>query len=113
MALEDIKKARLAKRDALYKKDENPYPLSVNRTHTVQQVLDLFDELAQNETQLELVGRVRSLREHGALSFGVIQDGTGSLQIALKKDSMGQVLYKEVLEHLDIGDFVAIKALCL
>lgn len=109
MALEDIKKLRLEKREALYKQGDNPYPLLVNRTHTVQQVRDSFDELSQSENEVALVGRVRSLREHGALSFGVVQDGTGSLQIAFKKDSMGQVLYKEMLESLDIGDFVAVK----
>ena len=93
----------------MYKQGDNPYPLLVNRTHTVQQVRDSFDELLKSENEVALVGRVRSLREHGALSFGVVQDGTGSLQIAFKKDSMGQVLYKEMLESLDIGDFVAVK----
>ena len=109
MPLEDIRNIRLAKRDTLYKKEQNPYPLDASRTHTVKQVIDAFDELARNETEIALVGRVRSLREHGAISFGVLQDNSGSVQFAFKQDSMGQSLYKEILENLDIGDFLSIK----
>ena len=55
----------------------NPYPQSVERTHTITEALEHFDELAGPDGSYTLVGRIRLLRNMGKATFAQIEDGTG------------------------------------
>lgn len=108
--LEDIKKTRLEKLANLKKAGINPYPADVLRTHTNKEALDGFKKLANKK--IVLVGRIRSIREHGGSTFCHIEDGSTSLttgsqiQIYFKKDEVGEKEYKLFIENIDIGDFI-------
>ena len=110
--LEDIKKTRLEKLANLKKAGINPYPADVLRTHTNKEALDEFKKLVNKK--IVLVGRIRSIREHGGSTFCHIEDGSTSLttsgsaeiQIYLKKDAVGEKEYKLFIENIDIGDFI-------
>src|SRR4030043_1975150 len=102
--LEEIRKNRLKKLANLIKAGINPYPAEVLRTHTNQETLDNFNKL-QNK-KIILVGRIRSIREHGGSTFFNIEDETTQIQAYLKKDEAGDKNYKLFLENIDIGDFV-------
>ena len=106
-SLEGIKKVRLEKLDSLKKSGINPYPAEVSRTHTNNEVLGDFKKLANKK--ITLVGRIKSIREHGGSTFCHIEDGSGQIQIYLKKDKIGDKEYKNFLENIDIGDFIEVK----
>lgn len=84
----------------------DPYPTKGNRTLKVQEFLEQFEALQTSTTSLTLVGRVRLLRPHGGLTFGQIQDESGLVQMAFRKDHLGEARYKEIQETIDLGDFV-------
>lgn len=104
--IEELKKVRLEKLKNLIKAGINPYPAEVLRTHTNKEALDDFKKLANKK--ITLVGRLRSIREHGGSTFCHIEDGLAQIQIYLRKDKVGEKNYKLFLENLDIGDFIEV-----
>lgn len=99
--------ARMERLEKLRKFEVNPYPANVERSHTVAEFLAQFDTLSHGKKTTSLVGRVRSLRPHGGSAFAHIDDGTGRVQIYLQENTMGATAYQNVLDTLDVGDFVA------
>jgi lysyl-tRNA synthetase class 2 len=92
---------------ALREQDINPYPNAVERTHTIAEVLEHFDELAGPEGFFTLVGRIRLLREMGKAAFAKIEDGTGSIQVYFRVNDLGSEAYRGI-KLLDLGDFVQV-----
>jgi len=107
--VDELKEVRLKKLMALENAGISAYPNKTKRTHTCQQALDDFTEIVKSEKEIILVGRIKSLREHGGLCFADIEDGTGKIQVFLRKDRLGEKLYAFFLESFDIGDFIEIK----
>ncbi len=106
MSLSDIRKARLEKLDKLQKAGIDPYPARSSRTHTINEVLSDFDELAAKEVEVILAGRVMAKREQGGLAFLDINGGSGKIQLLFKKDDIGEKSFEFFLETVDIGDFI-------
>lgn len=105
---EKIRRNRLKKLRNLEKAGFNPYPAKVLRTHSNQEALDKFNQLSRGRKKIFLVGRIRSIREHGGSSFCHIEDSTTQIQIYLKQDKIGKKDYQLFLNNIDIGDFVEV-----
>jgi len=104
--LEKIRKIRIKKLRNLEKTGINPYPAQVLRSHTNQEALDKFNQLSRSKKKINLVGRIRSIREHGGSSFCHIEDGWAQIQVYLKQDKVGKKNYQLFLDNIDIGDFI-------
>ena len=96
---------RIQRLQALRNQGINPYPNTVERTHTIAEVLQHFNEFAGPEGSYTLVGRIRLLREMGKATFAKIEDGTGSIQIYLRINDIGEESYR-LIKFLDLGDFI-------
>jgi len=107
--IDKIKKIRLKKLENLEKAGLNLYPAKVSRTYTNQEALDNFSKLQKRK--ITLVGRIRSIREHGGSTFCHIEDGSAQIQIYLKQDKIGKKNYKLFLDSIDIGDFVEVNGI--
>ena len=104
MALEEIREARKKKISQILQSGE-VYPSRTSRSHKINEILDNFDSFAYSGKEVTLVGRLLLFREHGGLTFGKIRDSTGEIQIALRRDSLGDQ-YSRALEWLDLGDIL-------
>ena len=102
--IEELRKVRMKKLKNLQKAGINPYPAEVLRTHTNKEALDAFRRLGNKK--VTLVGRVRSIREHGGSAFCHIEDGSTQIQTYFKQDKVGKKEYQLFLDNIDIGDFV-------
>lgn len=100
--------ARLERLSALRAQGVDPYPANVERDHTIADLVLKFHQLHTAQTKIHIVGRLRSLRPHGGSAFAHVNDGTGEVQIYMQEDTMGSSAYKNVLDTLDVGDFVAV-----
>lgn len=80
----------------------NPYPERFETTHTPKEAGELND----GRTDICIAGRLLSIRRMGKLSFGVIGDVTGKIQIAFKKDILGEEAYEFLKKQVDIGDYL-------
>lgn len=101
----DEREIRLQRLHALREQGVNPYPNSVERTHTIADVLQHFDEFAGPEGSYTLVGRIRLLREMGKAAFAKIEDGSGSIQVYFRINDLGEETYRTI-KQLDLGDFI-------
>ena len=104
--LQEIRQKRIEKLKALIRLGINPYPVSVTRTHKINEAIDAFAKLARSKKEVYLVGRIRAIRWHGGSTFFDIEDGTGKIQAFLKKDHIGEQNYQMFLDYFDIGDFI-------
>ncbi|MBI4438043.1 lysine--tRNA ligase [Candidatus Uhrbacteria bacterium] len=102
-------KDRLDRLEKLRAAQVDPYPTNVSRTHLANEALEHFSSLLEKKTNVCLVGRIRLLRKHGGLTFGQLQDASGTIQFALKKDVLGQEAYDFFHETTDVGDFLQVE----
>jgi lysyl-tRNA synthetase class 2 len=105
--LGDQEAARLENLRGLQAAGLDPYPARVKRTHTVAQARELYDSGLAGEQEVTVTGRIKRMRVMGKMSFADLEDGTGTIQIVLRKDNLPDGLYDEVWRKLvDLGDFV-------
>jgi len=108
MPILNIQKNRLKKLAAIKKAGINPYPTKSAKTYNIRDVLTYFTKLAGDKTKVVLCGRLRSIREHGGLTFFNFDDGTGILQALLSRDKIGEKKYQFFSDSFDIGDFIEV-----
>jgi len=109
--IEDLRKIRLKKLKAIQEAGFLAYPSRTKRTHVCKEVLENFDKLASQKKEVILVGRIKSQRQHGGITFLHIEDGTGSIQVFLAKNKIGESAYNFFLDNFDIGDFVEVRGI--
>ncbi len=108
---EEIRQNRIEKREKLQKLGLYPYPISIKRTHEIETVLNNFDDILKKEEEVILVGRIKTMRTHGALTFFDFEDGTGKMQAMFAKDRLGENNYQFFLDNFDIGDFIEVRGI--
>lgn len=106
MSLDDFRKVRIEKLAKLRDAGIDAYPASSQRTHTIKQALDGFDQLSTDATLVTLAGRVMAQRGHGGLTFLDLDDGSGLIQVLVGADRIGQEAYDFFLSVIDVGDFI-------
>jgi lysyl-tRNA synthetase, class II len=97
--IDELKKVRIEKLEALKSMGVDPYPADVNRTHTIEEARGA---LGKNVT---VTGRVMSMRGHGKIMFADLVDSTGKIQIVLKEDVLDTDSQK-LTTLVDMGDFL-------
>ena len=84
-----------------------PWP----RTHTAAEAsaAHTAGRLTHGE-EVGLVGRLMTVRIMGKAAFAHIEDGSGRIQIYLRREVVGAVVYDELFKKMvDLGDFVTVK----
>lgn len=82
----------------------NPYPERFEVSVSLKEASILNDGVCG----VRVAGRVMSMRKMGKMSFATIADVEGKIQIAIKKDSVGEEQYEFFKKGFDIGDFMGI-----
>ncbi|MBN2585080.1 lysine--tRNA ligase [Patescibacteria group bacterium] len=106
-SLDQIIAVRKDKLRRLRDKGVNPYPSTTDRTLPVLGFVERFNALKRSHKSVILAGRLMAKREFGGLTFGLIKDGHGDVQIMFKKDDIGAKAYAD-LELIDVGDIVQV-----
>ncbi len=100
----DLLLARKNKLDYIIENHVNPYP---DRFDVNEQIKDAI-KLADGTKDIRIAGRIILMRKMGNLSFARISDVEGSIQIAVKKDVLGNGEYDFFKKAFDIGDFIGV-----
>lgn len=90
----------------------DPYPARCKRTHEIEKALENFEDLESKNKEIVLVGRIRSVRGHGNLTFSQLQDESSSIQLAISKKEIGVEEYKNFANLIDVGDFLEVHGTC-
>ena len=109
---ESLRVQRVERAEQLRTAGLDPYPPRIERTHTNAEVDALLEGVESGEEPdldpVAIVGRVVAQRGMGRASFLDIVDGSGRLQVLIRKNAVGDEAY-ERLKLLDLGDFVAVQ----
>ncbi len=93
--LTDQEQARLQNLQTLIDAGIEPYPARVARTHTIAAVRALYAENA-TDTPVTVTGRLKRIRIMGKMSFADLEDGTGQIQLVLRRDDLPEKLYNDI-----------------
>lgn len=133
--LSDQERARLENLRAIQAAGIDAFPARTNRTHTIAQARALYrtqfgDPLtpSQDGTNTDsaatdgagegtpnsgktepvtVTGRLKRIRVMGKMSFADLEDGTGQIQLVLRRDSLPENWYNDIWKrHIDLGDFI-------
>ncbi len=105
-SIDDIRRFRIEKLEALRERGIDPYPIESKRDATIQDVLSSWAKFSRKKGVTTLAGRVLAIRGQGGIIFFDIFDGTGKIQILLKKGEVEEEALSLFEEGVDIGDFV-------
>lgn len=101
---------RQAKRERLLAEGRDPYPVAVDRTHTLAELRQAYPDLeADTKTgqQVGVAGRVIFARNSGKLCFATLQEGDGTqLQVMVSFAEVGQESLDAWKADVDLGDIV-------
>ena len=81
-----------------------PYVDSFERTHTIEEARELPEG-----TVVSLCGRMTFRRIMGKLSFCVIEDIKGRIQVSLGRNELNEEDYAFYKTMIDLGDFIGVK----
>jgi lysyl-tRNA synthetase class 2 len=109
MELTELEKQRVEKLERLQAAGVEPYPRRAKRTHTIAEALAALEqaEATSTESQVAVAGRLRSIRVMGKVTFAHIEDGSGSIQLFLRLQEVGEDTYETFKQNFDLGDFVS------
>lgn len=101
---------RRDKRARLLAEGGDPYPVAVERTHTLAEIRAAHPDLPDDSVTDDVVGvagRVIFARNSGKLCFATLQDGDGvQLQVMISLDKVGQDALDAWKADVDLGDIV-------
>ncbi len=113
--LSELQRIRQEKVEAFRERGIDPYPPRVARSSTIAAARARFEALepslteqkqGEDDTDVNLVGRLVSRRHQGKTVFAHIRDGTGEIQLYLRRDDVGPDAFEDFLRLYDLGDFV-------
>jgi len=87
----------------------DPWPYAEDVSATSAQVVEDFVEGEENV--YSLAGRLMSVRLHGKTAFAHLQDLSGRLQLYIRKDVVGDELFKFFEQFVDLGDIVWVEGI--
>jgi lysyl-tRNA synthetase class 2 len=106
---------RLEKRQRLLDAGRQPYPVAVERTHTVAELRATYDAQdlepdTRTGDRVAITGRVIFQRNTGKLCFARLREGDGTeIQVMLSLAEVGEERLAEYKSLVDIGDLLAVR----
>jgi lysyl-tRNA synthetase class 2 len=98
---------RIGKVKTLAEAGQSPYEVTrFDQTHRASQILSDFEAL--EEKPVTIAGRMMSRRVMGKASFAHMQDGSGKIQIYVRRDDIGEESYT-AFKDMDIGDILGVE----
>lgn len=108
-----LERQRLEKLEQLRDQGVDPYPARAERTHTNKQAVESLAEMSADEveqpetgTDVTVTGRLVNIRDMGKTVFADLEDGSGRIQLFLRRGEVGDEEHMRFRKLLDLGDFV-------
>jgi len=105
--LDRVTEERLKTIRDLRSRGVEPYPHTYRPSHTAADARALCEREGERTQAVSLAGRVMAKRKMGKMAFLDLKDGSGKLQLCLRRDLLGDESYG-FLRDIDIGDFVGV-----
>jgi len=113
MGREDqIIQEREKKLNELKKAGINPYPTRFDVKNLAGELQEKYSKLKneeQTKDSVKIAGRLITFRDLGKISFGVLQDSTGKIQIVLQDKETPDKMFEFFKKYIDSGDFIGVE----
>lgn len=111
--LSQQQRVRRAKLDEMTRQGFEPYPVSVPRTHTIDQIVAEYAGTnlgadVRTGNKVCLTGRVRALRDLGGVAFAVLEDGDSRIQVMATQSETCRAELARWKKWTDLGDIVSV-----
>ena len=104
--LNEVLKVRREKLANMQAEGENPF--EVTKFNQENHAIDIVEDYDEYEGKIVTVaGRLMSKRVMGKMSFADLRDGSGKIQLCVKRDELGDENYAKY-KKFDIGDIVGV-----
>ncbi|CAN5633789.1 lysine--tRNA ligase [soil metagenome] len=110
--LSDLQRVRFDKAEEIRSRGKLPYPARTNRTHSTHDaILALETSEADSSEPADISrftvgGRITSIRDMGKTAFAHLEDGSGQIQLYVRKDVLGESEFEDFLRLVDLGDII-------
>ncbi|KAL6203899.1 hypothetical protein ACLB2K_021169 [Fragaria x ananassa] len=107
-----VRAIRLNKVQELRSKGLEPYAYSWERTHSANQLQDIYKHLGNGEESkpendgVSIAGRIVARRAFGKLAFLTLRDDSGTIQLYCEKERLADDQFDQLKSLVDIGDIV-------
>ncbi|XP_023742095.1 lysine--tRNA ligase, chloroplastic/mitochondrial [Lactuca sativa] len=107
-----IRAIRLKKVEELRSKGYEPYAYKWDRTHTANQLQEIYKHLGNGEEsntendQVSISGRIVARRAFGKLAFLTLRDDSGTIQLYCEKERLANDQFDQLKSLVDIGDIL-------
>ncbi|XP_071698859.1 lysine--tRNA ligase, chloroplastic/mitochondrial-like [Rutidosis leptorrhynchoides] len=107
-----IRAIRLKKVDELRSKGFEPYAYKWDRTHSTNQLQEIYKHLGNGEEsndtndQVSISGRIVARRAFGKLAFLTLRDDSGTIQLYCEKERLIDDQFEQLKSLVDIGDIL-------
>lgn len=114
---EDLLDFRRKKMEALRAAGVAVWPDRFEKSHDSAAARALFESLEPSlpapgeatAASVSVAGRLLLFRPMGKLVFAQVGDSRGRIQVALRKDLLGEERFRLLVDHLDLGDQVGVR----
>jgi lysyl-tRNA synthetase class 2 len=107
--LSDQEQSRLHNLHTLAAAGIEPYPARVQRTHTIAGARAHYESNTAGDAPVTVTGRLKRIRIMGKMSFADLEDGTGQIQVIVRRDEIGEQWYNGIWKAaIDLGDFIGV-----
>jgi lysyl-tRNA synthetase, class II len=106
---------RRAKLDTLQADETHPLQYRFDADHSAADLMGSWSELpagTKTDERVSVAGRLVLVRRHGGLTFGVLRDRTGTIQLFVDRRTVGAELYQR-FRDLDRGDWIGVRGLVM
>ncbi|KAL5765270.1 hypothetical protein ACOSQ2_017864 [Xanthoceras sorbifolium] len=108
---EAIRAIRIKKVGELRSKGLEPYAYKWDRTHSANQLQEIYKSLPNGEAldgendRVSIAGRIVARRAFGKLAFLTLRDDSGTIQLYCEKERLVNE-FEQLKNHVDIGDIL-------
>lgn len=107
-----VRAIRLKKVEELRSKGFEPYAYNWDRTHTANQLQNIYRHLGNGEESnsendlVSIAGRIVARRAFGKLAFLTLRDDSGTIQLYCEKERLSDDHFQHLKTLVDIGDIL-------
>lgn len=102
---------KINKLRALQREGVPAYPYKFERNSTIGEIREQFSEIGHERSgeEVRVAGRLHIIRHHGKTIFADMTDDSGTIQLYIRKNDLGEEGFGFFRHYIDAGDIIGVR----